>query len=173
MSELLNLFYRQSLGLIFWGAVLAAVVFQLLWKRYGSRRWFRCGCALLMIFWAYVMLRLTVLYRTPGCCSEWYVLPLRFLWEMYTTGNTELWRTMFMNAMLFFPAGLLVTALLPRTWSRRRTVLTVCGIFFTVSAAVECTQFVMAFGRAEADDLLFNVLGACLGTIPILTGSKG
>lgn len=172
MRELLNLIYRQDMDVIFWGAFVCTVGFLELRKRWGHCRRFRWGCILALMIWVYALLRLTVLNRTPGDCTERYWLPLRFLWEMHVTGNTELARTMFMNTALFYPAGLLVTALLPRTWSRRRTIGTVCGMFLAVSMSAELTQLVMAFGRAEMDDMLFNTAGAYLGALPILADSE-
>lgn len=168
MRTLLHLFYRLPMTLILLLASAATIVFLEIRKRFCARPWFRWGCGGLLVLWVYVLLYLTVLHRTPGSCTEWYVIPLRFLWEMHVTGNTELVRTMFMNAALFYPPGLLMAALLPR----KRALPIICCTAFAVSAAVEVTQFLMAFGRAEMDDVFFNTLGAFLGALSIHLHAK-
>ena len=166
MRHLLILFYCQDPGWILFFAYLATLGFLAIWRSCGTRSWFRPLCSCLLLFWGYVLLQLTILHRIPGSCDIRQPVPLHFLWQIYTTGNWELLRSMFMNAALFFPAGLLLTALVPRSWSRRRATVTVCLTFLLVSMAVEGLQLVYAMGQAEADDVLFNVLGAFLGTLP-------
>ena len=167
MKKLLNLFYRLPLGWLFLGACVTAFCFRAAWSRWGTRPWFRAVCILTLAFWIYVLAQLTLLNKPLGCETRFHLVPLHFLWEMLTTHNNELFRTMFMNAILFFPAGLLVSALLPRSWPRRRAVSAVCLLFLGTSAAIECCQFILQIGLAEVDDLLFNGLGAYLGTLVI------
>lgn len=172
MSRLLTLFYCQDPRWILLLAYAAVLGFLEAWRRYGARSWFRPLCGLLLLPWCYVLLHLTLGNRPAGYCSEVLPIPFHFLKEIYMTGNWELVRSMFMNALLFFPAGLLLTVLLPQSWSRRRVTVLVCLVFTLISVTLEGVQLVYAMGRAETDDVLFNVLGAYLGTLPIVCRKK-
>lgn len=164
MNKLLNLFYQLPLWLIFCCAVVLSHFFRKVWLRDGSRPWFRTACVLALLFWCYLLARLTLLYRPLGYENRCFLMPLHFLLEMYQTGNTELPRTMFMNAVLFFPAGLLLAALADRSRPWTRTAGRICLLLLAVSLAVECCQRTLQIGRFETDDILFNGLGAYLGT---------
>lgn len=168
MSRALNAFYRLPLNVIGPAFAVFALCFALVWRRWGSCRWFRRGCIALLLLWLYAALRLTLLDRAPGDGTLVILLPFYYLWEMHVTGNNELIRTTFMNVALFFPAGLLTAALLPREWSGRRKISVVIGLFLSLSVGIELVQLVWAMGRAETDDLVHNTIGALLGALPIL-----
>ena len=165
MKELLNLFYRQDMELILCGAFVCAVCFRQVWLRAGTRIWFRAACVLAMAFWCYVLALLTLLNRSPGSESRYFLMPLNYVWELYLTGNEEVSHSMFMNAALFFPAGLLLSALADRALPRRRVVWSICLLLAGASLAVECCQLLLEIGRFEIDDTLFNSLGAYMGTL--------
>lgn len=168
MKSLLLLFYRLDPVWILLLAYLATLGFRSCWNIWGNRPWFRPLCGGLLLVWCYILVHQTILYRMIGSCAVRHLMPLQFLREVYVTGNLELFRSMFMNCALFYPAGILLTVLAPRSWPRRRTAAAVCLALLLVSMAVEGFQLHYAIGRAETDDVLFNTLGAWLGTRPLL-----
>lgn len=64
-----------------------------------------------------------------------------------------------MNVVLFYPAGLLLAAVLPKRW--RFPVTAVVFVLFSLS--IEIAQHSLFLGRGEIDDVLHNTLGAMLG----------
>ena len=168
MSELLTLFYRMPEPLVGRVFLLLGLGFCFLWRQYGQRRWFRRSCRLILAAWTAVTLYTTVLARFPMDQRMVSLIPFRFLWEPLLGGNRELRRAAFMNVALFFPAGLLTAALLPRHWSRGRRLALTAGLFLIFSGLIECSQYLWVLGEVEVDDLLCNTLGAALGACPIL-----
>lgn len=168
MSELLTLFYRLPRPVVGQSFLVLALLFAALWRRYGDERWFRRGCAWLLAAWTAVTLYATVLGRGGAQIRTVSLLPLRFYWESVHTGQLELRRAAFMNVALFFPAGLLTAALLPRGWSVRRRVVFVTVLFLGFSVVIELSQYIWCLGETEVDDLMTNTFGAVLGALPIV-----
>ena len=77
--------------------------------------------------------------------------------------SRELLRSAFMNAVLFFPAGLLLGGLLPGHRSFRWQLVCAVICFGLISLGIELTQFFNRLGNAEFDDVLHNTLGAAAG----------
>lgn len=163
MSELLVLFYRLPEPLIGQIFLLLSFAFCLLWRTHGQQPWFRRSCRLVLAAWAAVTLYTTVLDRFPMDQRQVSLIPLRFLWEPLLGGAYELRRAAFMNVALFFPAGLLTAALLPRHWSGGRRLALIAGLFLGFSLLIELSQYLWVLGETETDDLLCNTLGAVLG----------
>lgn len=70
------------------------------------------------------------------------------------------WTNTFGNILLFLPVGLLMALIIGR---RRRAVLWATLLGLTISLVIEVTQYVLAVGYSDVDDLLTNTLGAFLG----------
>jgi glycopeptide antibiotics resistance protein len=80
-------------------------------------------------------------------------------------GNIEILRSNFMNAVLFYPAGLVLCSLLPQKWRPWLRILLVSVLLCVLSCAVEQAQYVYSLGQVEIDDVIHNTLGAMLGAI--------
>lgn len=85
--------------------------------------------------------------------------------EMMLTGNREIFRSNFMNVLLFFPAGLLASSLLSAKLRPWLCVILVFVVFALFSGAIEYLQYLYALGRPEVDDTMHNALGALLGAM--------
>lgn len=109
-----------------------------------------------------------MLSRTPGAAYAPELIPFHSYRKLFETGNTEIIRSIFMNIVLFYPAGLLTASLLPEQWSYSRKMLTVGIAFALFSLMIEYAQFIYALGEPEIDDLIHNTLGAVTGTLPII-----
>ena len=68
-----------------------------------------------------------------------------------------------MNAVLFYPAGLLLAGLMPENRSYRKGMLCTVLIFALFSLVIELSQYFWQLGNCEIDDVLHNTLGAGLG----------
>lgn len=80
--------------------------------------------------------------------------------------NSEIYRSMLMNVLLFFPLGLSLPFVFKETTGKR--------ILFTILSAVllslmiEAFQYVFSRGLAETDDVICNTLGAVTGSCAYL-----
>lgn len=128
----------------------------------AGRRLWRPVIALLLLVWLAVIISATLAGRGGLSCPP-ELLPFHSYRAVLAGESRELLRSNFMNAVLFYPAGLLGCELLPEGWSRKRRVLAVAALCVLLSLGIECAQYRFALGRAEADDVLHNGLGALLG----------
>jgi glycopeptide antibiotics resistance protein len=64
------------------------------------------------------------------------------------------------NVLLFFPLGLL----LPLVWSQFRFRRGI-QIAIALSISIEIIQFLSGYRSADVNDVILNVLGACLGLV--------
>lgn len=162
MGELLVWFYCLPLEGAAARLALGAVIFWLLEKKWGQTRLFQAGVRLCFALWLGAILYATLLSREPGSSSVISMNPLSPLLQWLSGENREAMRSALMNTALFFPGGLLLGAWLPRRWPVGRRAAVGTMVLGLLSLGIEYTQYVFSLGRAEADDVLFNTLGALL-----------
>ena len=90
----------------------------------------------MLLLWTAAVLWTTLLNRIPGKVGDFQTIPLHSYREMKQTGNREILRSSFMNAALFYPAGLLLTAALPR----RKKIPVTLVVMAAFSLAIEVLQ---------------------------------
>ena len=131
----------------------------------------------------------TVYGRETGDSAGAGFLPLFYSYKL-ANENPEMYRTCFMNVLLFFPAGLtLAAALRGRSkaaggkYSRaakriERRPLVICrkflipvAVLFCVSLVIELLQMGLGIGVAEWDDVFHNTVGALLGSLAAALGA--
>lgn len=128
-------------------------------------------------------LLVAIYYTTIGNRSESgdfriSLIPFHSYQEALTRNNPELYRSNFMNAALFYPAGLLATALLPKRWPGWCKCILVTILLMAMSVGVEYAQYYYALGDCEIDDVIHNTAGALVGSLaamilpPVLTFGK-
>jgi glycopeptide antibiotics resistance protein len=107
-----------------------------------------------------LILVFTVLNRSSDGTREISLIP--FITFENAKAQPELYRTMFMNVLLFMPFGLsLPFALNKKIWY---SVCITALIGLGLSICVEVLQYVFFLGRCETDDIIMNVLGVLIGT---------
>lgn len=168
MKTLLNYFYQLPLEFIARHFLLAALVYLHVLQRYKHCRWLRRGVWATLAVWIAAVLWITLLNRTPGTAYSPELIPFHSYRKLLATGTTEIFRTNFMNIVLFYPAGLLAASLLPENWSRIAKLLSVGIAFSLFSLVIEYVQFSYSLGEPEIDDVIHNMLGSIIGTIPII-----
>lgn len=121
---------------------------------------------LMLLLWAAAVLTQTVFYRTPDPSFQPIWQPFQsYVDALKEGGQKELLRSNFMNAVLFYPAGLLLASLFPEKWNSWLKLLLALLLFTGFSLAIEFTQFRYCLGLAQTDDVIHNVLGSCLGAL--------
>lgn len=115
-----------------------------------QKRMTKLICGELMVVAFYGILHYTVLGRT---CSMEHA----FVWT--NSYNSEFYRELFMNALLYYPLGLTLTVLIG-PWS----IL----VAFVLSLTIETWQYFAGTGLAQGTDVLMNTLGCAIGALPWL-----
>lgn len=162
MRKWIVFIYRMSPRLLTVGLLLATVAVALRVEQSRDRRRLRVFLSCAAVLWCGAVLYATVC-RTPDSVAQAPILvPFHSYWEAWSAGKTELYRTNFMNLVLFYPGGVLACALYS---GNRRPVISVCVMLALCcfSVAIEWCQFHFALGKPEIDDVIHNSLGALLG----------
>ena len=180
-TNAMRILFHWFYGLPILNAVLmllaATVIFLFLRDKIGNTPHWTTGITFLLLCWIAVIILGTLGQRAEGENQSAPILtPFYSYYIALCDGQRELYRSNFMNVVLFYPAGLLSFQLLPKQWhTGRRTVLTVCA-FIPVSMCIEYAQYLFGLGLAEIDDVIHNGLGALLGAvaggIPVLAMIK-
>lgn len=163
MRHLMMWFYCLSL----WKAtaiVLAMTVPLVLLCKKAKRQWIaKIVLVLLLALWAAAALYQTIWSRTPGESHPIRWFPLQSYFDMLCSGNLELFRSNYMNVLLFYPAGAILAALL--SGPKKHPILSVLGIVLLglFSVKIEVAQYRLEIGWAEMDDIIHNTSGSIIG----------
>lgn len=98
--------------------------------------------------------------------QEVHLLPFRLL--LIAKDNPEMYRSMFMNVILFVPLGMSVSSVFSQKSTLKKRVIFTCIFGLLLSITVETSQYVFSLGTTEFDDLACNTFGAFIGTSPLL-----
>ena len=164
-KELLNRFYCFSIPGIMIGIVLITILWGLLRKRLEEKRLVLWISFILFLCGFTVILYITLGNRNVGSKNEICLIPLYSYVQALRGGNPEIYRSNFMNVILFYPVGLLATSLLPQKWKGWCRFILVVLALTAVSVGIEFLQYRYALGRCEIDDVIHNALGALLGSL--------
>lgn len=152
--------------------ILATVAFLFLRNEYGNTPFWKAGVPVLFLCWIAVILFGTLWQRVErGYLLEPILTPFHSYYVALNGGNKEIFRTNFMNIVLFYPSGLLGFWLLPKRWHAAWKVILLTAIFALLSIGIEYTQYRFGLGLTEVDDVIHNTLGALLGAI--ISGTFG
>ena len=147
------------------------VLFPILWgllTSYASRiKANKILNSLLLLGIIYVVLHITLLDRSVAERAD-FVSPPFLLLQKAWSENREIFRSLFLNVLLFEPLGAAFVHLLPEKWSRGICILTATLLGLVASLAIEYCQFHFSVGNAEADDVICNTLGALFGALSCL-----
>ena len=168
IGKLLHWFYCLDLGEAALVVAAGTVIFCLAYSKLEHLRWWRWLLLGVLFALMSAMAYTTLGNRSGGADLAHAFTPFHSYREAQVTGNIEIYRSNFMNVVLFYPAGLLATSLLPRKWARWRRCVLVVLVLAAMSAGIECLQYHYCLGRCEMDDVIHNTLGALLGSLAVL-----
>lgn len=161
-------FYCMDMADILWMSVPVTIVYLLVYQRYQNRRWMNYLIGIALICCVAVVLYATVGNRSADPVREINLIPFHSYRAVLAGGNPELYRSNFMNAALFYPAGLLATSLLPQKWPGWCRCLLVVFLLSAMSTGIEYAQYRYALGQVEIDDVIHNTAGALAGSLAAL-----
>lgn len=168
MSHIYVMIYAMPL----WATVLLLGIGFCIWYmlvhwslKANQNKWlWKLCCVAAFLVWGAIVLYYTVLSRTTGKL-EVHWMPLYQLGSLLKDGPQEIIRTAWMNVLLFVPGGLFLHASLPRKWNSWQRVAAILLLLTSLSVGIEVMQYRYALGCVETDDVIFNVLGAGIGTL--------
>ena len=164
MRQIFLWFYCLRISGVIVLIAMATGTFWYLRHKFAHTWFWKTGIPLLLIGWIGVILYGTLGQRaTDGNAAAPILIPFHSYYLALTGGNVEIYRTNFMNAILFYPAGLLGCQLLPRRWRKIHKVLLLTVPLALLSIWIEYTQYHLGLGLAETDDVIHNTLGTLLG----------
>ena len=109
--------------------------------------------ALPVAYSVFLAVYITLLRRAPG-----YDEAIR--WHLAVWLGAGLWAGNLLNFALFLPLGWTAASLTRRTL-RGALLVILCGC--ALSVCCETTQYLLARGQADINDILFNTLGTAAG----------
>ena len=87
--------------------------------------------------------------------------------------TSDRYNTVVANMLLFLPLGLSMPFLLD-SMKRKHPIRTTIVAALIFSILIEACQYIFALGLCETDDVIFNALGAAMGTLALgLKNKKG
>lgn len=121
------------------------------------KRW-NIFCGVAMIIYVFLLLYITLGKRERLQGNEFCLIPFYSYYE-YMHGKVEKLRESMMNILLFYPLGLIASAL-----SDKKRIL-FFGVFLSI--AIEVNQYIFHLGYAEVDDVIHNSLGMIIGVLVV------
>ena len=97
-----------------------------------------------------------------------HLIPFHSYAAVFKGETPEILRSNFMNALLFYPVGLMLGSGFPLKWKPGVKLFLAALLAAAVSTAIEFCQYRFGLGVAEIDDVIHNILGALLGTLPCI-----
>lgn len=144
-------------------------LFYVVWEKYGMHRFGKPAVLGLLVLWSAAVVIQTVFSRVPAATADPVWQPFQSYSDaLRTGGQPELLRSNWMNAVLFYPAGLLAVAELPGQWKPGAKAAVAVAVFAAFSGAIEWTQYRCGLGLAQTDDIIHNTLGAAVGAAVFL-----
>ena len=160
MISIFSLIYKQNLFVAFLFLLIMLVVYSILTANIKKQK------AQLINGIIYLGFLFCIFYYTVYTRNiesyEIVLVPLSFLKEAQT--QPEIYRSFFMNALLFVPIGLSMPFVLS-TKQRKWPVFVTIGFASLLSVIIEFCQYYYHLGRCETDDVIANTLGAAVGTL--------
>ena len=161
MKFLGHQFYIQPMNMVhIEGAILYLIWLALMLILRGrARRITACFGVVLSLV---LVISFTIIGRKGFTDIKIGLIPIIF--RITPKTNPEIFRSMFMNVLLFLPFGFsLPFAMEALPMKIKRPVLTTIAAGFALSLIVEIIQLVYKLGEFEVDDLIMNTLGAVIG----------
>jgi len=142
--------------------VFFAVVLAVLFKIYCKKVKVSFGCFLSLFLISIICILLHTFFLRSTLIDEVVLQP--FITFVLAQQQPELYRSFFMNILLFVPLGLSMPYCLSKKPYKRNVFITI-GFAAVLSAGIEFLQYYYHLGRCETDDVIANTLGAAVGTL--------
>ena len=160
---MLQQIYAMPLFSAFILAVTFISIYAVLNALYSKSKWLKAISVIGFLVSLFGILYISVLSRGVGTFS----VELRpFYSFVMAKKQPEMYRTVFMNVLLYVPFGVFLSYSISRKHKVISVIITVISALI-ISVCVEAIQYSYSLGRCEIDDVIFNTLGALWGALGI------
>ena len=97
------------------------------------------------------ILFITLVTRAPSLVGSVRIIPF---WSYL---KRKYWKQALLNIVLFIPMGYFLSALFKKRWA--------CLLAAVISLMIEVLQYVTCRGLFDLDDMINNMIGACIGIL--------
>ena len=167
MYDMIKRIFFQIYIMHFGNAVLIFGIIVLLWgwlnwKLNKSRVWKYFNGVLTIVYTALIVY-FTLISRN-AFVNEVSLIPFSSFFQAQV--ESEMYRSMFMNVMLFVPLGVTLSSF----GRKKYNIKIILAYTISLSILIESGQYVFHLGRCETDDVIMNTLGAVLGSTSYFLG---
>lgn len=156
--------YARPLFSTFLLAVVCVIAYAFLNALFKDRKWIKFLSLFGVILSVFVVINMTVFSRGGG---EYPLVLKPFYSFSLAKTQPEMYRSVFMNWLLYVPLGMFLPYVLFRNNKVLNLIITgFAG--FALSFLAEYLQYTLSLGRCETDDVIFNTLGAISGSLGYL-----
>lgn len=164
LSSLFRWIYCLNIPVFLMMLIAASAAFAWSYCRYSDRYWYKPIVGVLLLISIAAILTVALFMRIGNnTVQEALLIPFGSYHKVLSGGTRELLRSNFMNVVLFYPAGLFTSVLLPRRWRPLIRVMLVILVFALMSMVVEQLQYLFVLGQPDVDDIIHNIIGAMIG----------
>lgn len=159
--------YRLNLGMVFLMMGIAILLWAFFAAKIGNKHqnvW-KVLNVVLFLFLLFAIIYYTVLRRSPDPCRQIILTPFASL--QAAKHQSEIYRALTMNILLFFPVGMFVSQLFHNRHRMIYRVLFTVVIGLLLSLTIESLQFFLLRGDVETDDLITNMVGTFIGALSL------
>lgn len=166
IQSLVHRIYCLDIHILVWLIAIFTSFFAIAYYRVSNKKFCNITLVLLLIASVFAVLYTTLLSRSVHEDADAFsLIPFESYINVINGGNVENLRSNFMNVVLFYPSGILMTLLLPKKSNRILRIITVTVLLSILSCGIEYIQYIYALGKPEIDDVIHNTIGALVGAI--------
>ncbi len=168
IDSLIYRIYRIPLKTVFLLMAAAVLLWALLTATVGKkyRKSWKTVNAVLLLALVFSILYFTIFRRTPHPENNVILMPFASLEA--AKQQSEIYRSLVMNILLFFPIGLFLPQLLPDRWKPWQKVIATVAAGLLFSTCIETAQLLFSLGDAETDDTITNAIGTAISSLHVL-----
>ena len=168
VKELFHYIYCMSIPSTLFTLILVCSLWNVFASKIKKRSLWKIFNLVLFLVWIVCILYMTLFSREGK--TEINLIPFRFIFEPFITGNEEFFRVGWMNILLFVPGGMW---LFYGTKQHTKTKQILQIIFLMIiSIFIETMQWYYQLGTVETDDVICNSFGAIVGVTSFVWAEK-
>lgn len=143
-------------------AFVCCTALLILFLRFVLKFSIKKSIVLSIVFGTYfaLFIGMTLLGNSRAGVRGVYLDPLYGIKKIFIEDNVHFLRGMLSNALLFVPFGVFYVLV-----SKKPNVLIGLALSVGLSFVIECLQYILLLGYAEANDVISNVFGAFVGVL--------
>lgn len=160
MGNIIKTVYELPIMFYWFFIIITVTIWLVLALIINNKTWGKINIFAFVI-WVNIIVLITLFFRNS---KEREVILIPFYSFYVAQIHYDVYNEIVLNILLFVPVGLAGSFILNDRVKKPFVFTTTLA--FAFSLFIEAMQFVMMMGISEIDDVIFNTLGAIIGTLP-------